>query len=197
MRSARRPRRPCRRDVCLDAAHSRACCRDRRGLGSAAVEVRLDGRRPIAHQTRFWSRSCRGRLVSPVSFAQWIRSSPRVLRRWRGSRSGSWVPAPPAACATGLDRAPKPSPVPGPSLRRGSWPSTAASPGSRDHEIRPTPWTAAGRPSPRPKRRASAETPVGGRCRVFRGSRRFPACPVALGTRCGPGRVRPARIGTV
>jgi hypothetical protein len=43
-----------------------------------------------------WAKSCSGRLVRPVSFAQRIRSSARARRRWRSSRSGSWVPGLPA-----------------------------------------------------------------------------------------------------
>lgn len=44
----------------------------------------------IAHQIRFWSKPCSGRLARPVSLAARMRSSHRARRRWRSSRSGSW-----------------------------------------------------------------------------------------------------------
>ena len=42
-----------------------------------------------AHQIRFWSNPCRGRLARPVSLATRMRSSQRARRRWRSSRSSS------------------------------------------------------------------------------------------------------------
>ena len=42
-----------------------------------------------SHQIWFWAKPCSGRLRSPVSLAQRIRSSHRARRRWRSSRSAS------------------------------------------------------------------------------------------------------------
>jgi len=47
----------------------------------------------MAHQIRFWAKPS-GRFISPVSLAIRIRSSARARRRWRSSKSASWVPGP-------------------------------------------------------------------------------------------------------
>lgn len=49
----------------------------------------------MAHQIWFWAKSKSGGARSPVSLAMRIRSSQRARRRWRISRSASWVPGPP------------------------------------------------------------------------------------------------------
>jgi hypothetical protein len=73
-------------------SHRRAGC-----SGSARVCIQAvisQASATTAHQIRFWSRSRRGRLARPVSFAARIRSSQRARRRWRSSRSGSWGAGP-------------------------------------------------------------------------------------------------------
>ena len=49
----------------------------------------------MAHQIWFWAKSKSGGARSPVSLAMRIRSSQRARRRWRISRSASWVEGPP------------------------------------------------------------------------------------------------------
>ena len=46
----------------------------------------------ISHQIWFWVNPWRGRLRSPVSFAQRIRSSHLARCLWRSSRSASCLP---------------------------------------------------------------------------------------------------------
>ena len=68
--SQRRASVPLRATVCIHAVRSAASA-------------------TMAHQISFWAKSCSGRLASPVSFAQRIRSSARARRRCRNSRSAS------------------------------------------------------------------------------------------------------------
>jgi len=56
--------------------------------------MRSLARATISHQIWFAVKPCRGRFVRPVSFAQRMRSSQRAWRRWRSSRSASWLPGP-------------------------------------------------------------------------------------------------------
>ena len=63
--------------------------RRRRGRASASRPVSSLAMATSSHQIWFWSKPCSGRLRSPVSLAQRMRSSHRARRRWRSSRSAS------------------------------------------------------------------------------------------------------------
>lgn len=83
-------------EVCGDAEdpHSHAFGLHRRASLSRATSICIqavssDARATSSHQMRFWSKSCSGRLRSPVSLALWMRSSQRARRRWRSSTSAS------------------------------------------------------------------------------------------------------------